>query len=249
MEDNEQPMDELLGALPPEEGIEDLDDEHDYDGDFPVGIDEDEEDDEEDDEEHYEQVEWADEPYPDPSKEPWDLKAVKQHYYDTALHEFMKEQGVDVTNKKAVSEALNNAWKNSPADMRAFDKQLEEHAAQKTKEYEEKVYNPYYEQYENARIAEEFKGVIEILPEVNNYIREMEVIGPTFFQRYPHLIDSPAKALPILLNVVKSLGKIDKGERRQPSTMERGKSPRKAPKKESGFGKTVRNPGEWVMSL
>lgn len=228
--------------------------------------DEDEEDEEEEDEEDSEDeessfIEIEEEPYPDKTKEPWPLDRAEEHFYQVALLAVLKDQGINVNSQRDVDEALNAAWKNNPREMQAFENRLRKDAKAETERYKKTEYDPWHEQYENARIAEEFTEVLEHFPEVIDYIEEMKVIGPKFFEENPKYRDSPTKALPILLKICRHLGKLDaeddvptpkKRKEHQSFTVEKGRRSRPAPSK--GKGKTllsgkIDNPGDWVMNL
>lgn len=223
------------------------------------GKEEDEEDEEEDEEELDEvedlEIEVEEEPYPDKDKEPWPLDRVEEHFFQVALLAVLKDQGINVNSQKDVDEALNAAWKNNPREMKAFEDRLRKDAKSETEKYKEREYDPWHEQYENARIAEEFTEVLEHFPEVMNYLEEMKVIGPEFFKDNPKLKDSPAKALPVLLKICKSIGRINKPaavEKKASFTVEKGRRSRPAPRssrEKTLLSDKINNPGDWIMNL
>ena len=98
-EQNDEPQDEY--GLPPEDGIEDFEDSiHAVEGDGYPSTDEDDEDELEEEEEEEEEpvvLEFEEEPYPDPAKEPWDLERVEKHFYNMALMDILKSNGVDIS--------------------------------------------------------------------------------------------------------------------------------------------------------
>lgn len=253
-------------GLPPEEDYVEESELEEENTDFgpPVSEDSDEEDDDEekledeedDDDAEEEYVEFEAEPYPDEENKPWELEDVKNHFYNLALYAVLKEQGIDTSKPAEVNKAVNAAYQADYTAMKAFDERLKKDAEKEAEKYKKNVYEPWHEQYNNAQIAEEFGEVLNHFPEYFEYREEIQLIGPEFFKDNPKLANSPAKALPILIKIVKELGKMPRNRtqsKEKPSfAIEKGRRSRPAPKsneRSSLLSETISNPGDWIQRI